>query len=974
MNREPSFDSILLSRGDQTAEARRLAEDGRREKNWKRWGPYLSERQWSTVREDYSEHGECWDYFPHDHARSRAYRWGEDGLLGFTDRECRLCFALALWNGRDPILKERLFGLTGGEGNHGEDVKEEYFYLDSTPTHSYAKALYKYPQAEFPYARLLDENKRRGKNEGEFELADTGVFDESRYFDVFAEYAKNAPDDLLIRITVANRGPEAATLHLLPTLWFRNTWSWGCSHEGCSLKPRIELGQDGRLTLTHETLGKYFCEIGPAPDGSKPTVLFTDNESNAERLWSAPNANPFVKDAFHEFVIHGRADAVNAKGYGTKAAPLYVLTLKPGESQVIRLRLVAEPATAAPPSPEGLNVNSPGRSPGKSAAKDQANPGGVQFDPSGVAVHSSGQPRVAPEATQIGSLREPAAFDKIFTTRLREADEFFTSINPRELSIEEANVVRQGYAGLLWSKQFYHYVVNDWLKGDPGAPTPPVPRATGRNSEWKHLYSRDIISMPDKWEYPWFAAWDLAFHMIPFARLDGEFAKQQLTLFLREWYMHPNGQIPAYEFAFGDVNPPVHAWAAWRVYKITGRDGQRDRDFLEGVFQKLLLNFTWWVNRKDANGKNLFSGGFLGLDNIGVFDRSKPLPTGGTLSQADGTAWMGFYCGTMLNMALELAHDGERAHPAYEDMASKFLEHFIQIVDAMNGLGGTGLWDEADGFYYDQIQFDHHATPLKTRSMVGLLPLIAVEVLDEQRVKRLPGFKKRLDWFLKNRADLGHHIAMCECGHQNLMLLAIPSRERLERTLRYLLDETEFLSPHGLRSVSKFHEKNPFVLEVEGERHVVDYVPGESNTWLFGGNSNWRGPVWFPVNYLLLEALERYHHFYGEDFKVECPTGSGTKLNLQQVAHELERRLASLFLPDAQGRRPCHGDDARFANDPHWKNLLLFHEYFHGENGRGIGASHQTGWTALVIRCVKSAARNRTRHAPTTTTPAPQAR
>ncbi|NJN05538.1 MAG: glucosidase [Rhodobacteraceae bacterium] len=899
---------------NETAEALRLAKDAARAENWKRWGPYLSERQWATVREDYSEGGTCWEYFPHEHARSRAYRWGEDGLLGFTDRECRLCFALALWNGKDPILKERLFGLTGSQGNHGEDVKEQYFYLDSTPTHSYAKALYKYPQAEFPYARLVEENARRGKLDGEFELTDTGVFDENRYFDVFAEYAKNSPDDLFIRITVANRGPETATLHVLPTVWFRNTWSWGCTHEGCSLKPRIALDHPGQLALTHETLGKFRFEIGAAPDGSMPGVLFTDNESNARRLWQAENASPHVKDAFHDYVVHGRKDAVNPKHFGTKAAPHYVLTLKSGESQEIHLRLCPEKAPA-----------------GKKSA---------------------------------------TAFDEVFRLRRSEADEFFQTISPGQLTDDERNVARQGYAGLLWSKQFYHYVVDDWLKGDPGMPPPPPERNGGRNAEWGHLYSRDVISMPDKWEYPWFAAWDLAFHMIPFARLDGEFAKHQLTLFLREWYMHPNGQMPAYEFAFSDVNPPVHAWAAWRVYKISARSGERDRDFLEGVFQKLLLNFTWWVNRKDAQGKNLFSGGFLGLDNIGVFDRSKPLPTGGSLQQADGTAWMAFYCATMLSIALELAKDGPHVRRAYADMASKFLEHFVQIVDAMNTLGGRGLWNEEDGFYYDQIEFDHSVVPLKTRSMVGLLPLIAAEIIEDETIDMLPGFKKRFEWFLKHKPELSRHVSRggSTLGHS---LLAIPSKEQLARVLRFMLDESEFLSPHGLRALSKFHEKNPYVFEIAGERHVVDYVPGESNSWLFGGNSNWRGPVWFPVNYLIVESLERYHHFYGDEFKVECPTGSGHWMNLQQVAQELERRLAGIFLPDANGRRPCHGDDPRWANDPHWRDLVLFHEYFHGETGRGVGASHQTGWTALAVRCIKSAARQRQSLKPTKPTKPP---
>jgi len=891
-----------------SAEAIRLQEDATRAKNWKRWGPYLSERQWATVREDYSPGGTCWEYFPHEQARSRAYRWGEDGLLGITDRECRLCFALALWNGRDPILKERLFGLTSSEGNHGEDVKEQYFYLDSTPTHSYLKALYKYPQAEYPYARLVEENRRRGRNEPEFELTDTGVFDDNRYFDVFAEYAKNSPDDILIRITATNRGPEAATLHLLPTIWFRNTWSWGCAHEGCSLKPRIRRHKDANLLeATHETLGKFFLAVGPAEDRSFPPFLFTENESNSRLLWGAAEDGAFAKDAFHGYVVHGRQDVVNSQSVGTKVAPHYVLDVAAGQSCTVPLRLFSD--AEAPPQPLG------------------------------------------------------ADFDSIFSLRKREADEYYASVTSAKLSDAERNVARQGYAGLLWSKQFYHYVVQDWLEGDPAMPPPPASRRQGRNHDWAHLYSRDVISMPDKWEYPWFAAWDLAFHMIPFARIDPRFAKEQIILFLREWYMHPNGQIPAYEFAFGDVNPPVHAWAAWRVYKIAARRGDRDRDFLESVFQKLLLNFTWWVNRKDAHGKNLFSGGFLGLDNIGVFDRSKPLPTGGTLQQADGTAWMAFYCATMLSIALELAHDGGKVRTAYEDMASKFLEHFVQIADAMNTLGGTGLWDETDGFYYDQIRFDDSAVPLKTRSMVGLLPLIAVEVLEEESIQGLPGFSKRLAWFVKHRQDLSRHITHCECDHGH-RLVAIPSRERLERVLRYMLDENEFLSPYGIRSLSKFHQKNPYEFHAGGDVHRVEYVPGESNTGLFGGNSNWRGPIWFPTSYLLIEAIERYHHFYGDHFKVECPTGSGKRLTLHEVSQELSRRLAGIFLAEKNGRRPCHGNDARWAKDPHWRDLVLFHEYFHGETGQGLGAGHQTGWTALVIRQVEDLARHRNKQQP----------
>ncbi len=910
----------------ETAEDRRLAEDHARRANWKRWGPYLAERQWATVREDYSEGGTCWDYFPHDHARSRAYRWGEDGLLGFCDREARLCFGLALWNGRDPILKERLFGLTGNEGNHGEDVKEEWFYLDSTPTHAYAKALYKYPQAEFPYARLVEENRRRGRMDREFELADTGVFAEGRYFDVMAEYAKLAPDDLLVRITVANRGPDPATLHLLPTLWFRNTWSWGCPREGCLRKPTLTGKFPGRVLASHETLGDFVFEAGPAPDGTIPRILFTENETNSLGLFGVPNATPNVKDAFHALVVDGRTEAVNPENFGTKAAPWYRLTLAPGESQVVRLRLAAAGET------ERLRCD------------------------------ETPTPTVAAGAKPSALMNAPAAFDAVFAQRLAEAEAFYQTKLPPHLLPAERNVARQGYAGLLWSKQFFHYVVGDWLDGDPGSPKPPVSRLEGRNTEWRHLYARDVISMPDKWEYPWFAAWDLAFHMIPFARIDGAFAKQQLGLFLREWYMHPNGQLPAYEFAFGDVNPPVHAWAAWRVYKLTGPHGGRDRDFLESVFQKLLINFTWWVNRKDAAGKNIFSGGFLGLDNIGVFDRSKPLPTGGSLQQADGTAWMAFYAATMLAMALELARDPTtgKIHSAYEDMASKFLEHFVQIADAMNTLGGTGLWNEEDGFYYDQLDTGRgRPVPLRSRSLVGLLPLIAVEVLEESEVDHLPGFKKRLAWFVKNRHDLNRGVALGRSGSRERLLLAIPTRDRLRRVLRYLGDESEFLSPFGVRSVSKAHAREPFIVRCGDEEHRVDYSPGESTTGLFGGNSNWRGPIWFPVNYLLVEALERYHHFYGPEFTVEYPTGSGVQRTLQDIAADLEVRLSSLFLPDQTGRRPCHGDETRFATDPHWRDLVLFHEYFHADTGRGLGANHQTGWTALALRHLENVAKRR---------------
>jgi hypothetical protein len=905
MNSEPAQEPVLKAAAG--AEAERLQEDTTRRKNWKRWGPYLAERQWGTVREDYSENGTCWDYFPHDHARSRAYRWGEDGLLGITDRECRLCFALALWNGRDPIIKERLFGLSGPEGNHGEDVKEEYFYLDSTPTHSYLKALYKYPQAEFPYAQLVEENRRRSRAEPEYELMDTGVFNESRYYDVTAEYAKHTPDEILIRVTIANRGPEPATLHFLPTIWFRNTWIWGCGHEGCSLRPRMALESDGRVRLDHETLNRFYFEAGPDPAGQKPEYLFTENDSNCNRLFGAENSGLYVKDAFHEFIIQGNKDAVNSKNIGTKAAAHYVLEFAPGETKTIRMRLY----------PDG----------------------------------------------QTPTNREVVAFDNVFALRIREADEFYRTLGNAKLTEAERNVVRQGYASLLWSKQFYNYIVEDWLKGDPDMPPPPSGRENGRNHNWTHLYSRDVISMPDKWEYPWFAAWDLAFHMIPFAKIDGKFAKEQLGLFLREWYMHPNGQLPAYEFAFGDVNPPVHAWAAWRIYKLTGRGELRDRDFLESVFQKLLLNFTWWVNRKDPDGKNLFAGGFLGLDNVGVFDRSQPLPEGGSLRQSDGTAWMAFYCVTMLAMALELARgDGGKVRTAYEDMASKFLEHFVQIADAMNTLGGTGLWDETDGFYYDQIKIDGKIIPLKSRSLVGVLPLIAAEVLDEEKIKGLTGFYKRFQWFQKHRQDLTRQISHGECTEtdtQRHLLLAIPSRERLTRMLAYVLDENEFLSPYGIRSVSKYHLEHPYVFRAGGADHKVGYEPGESATGLFGGNSNWRGPIWFPINYLIVEALERYHHFYGDAFQVECPTGSGHKMTLKEISRELSLRLTKIFVPDYTGRRPCNGDDARFASDPHWRNLVLFHEFFHGDTGKGLGASHQTGWTALVIRHIEDIGKRR---------------
>lgn len=876
------------------AEATRLAEDKDRIKNWKRWGPYLADRQWSTVREDYSANGDSWSYFPHDHARSRAYRWGEDGLLGICDRECRLCFALALWNGKDPILKERLFGLTGPEGNHGEDIKEAHFHLESSPTHSYMKALYKYPQGAFPYEQLVAENARRTRQDREFEITDTGIFDDGRYFDVTVEYAKQSPDDILIRIRVANRGPEPWTLHLLPTVWLRNTWSWGRSGEGYWNKGRIAQQAPARFSIEHESLGHMeFVAEAAAP------VLVTDNETNTKRLYNFELPRRYCKDAFHEAVVHGRMDAACPDRVGTKAAFWSRVEIPAGHEREFRYRLHEKAEAAGDPFQD---------------------------------------------------------FDEIFKQRIAECDEFYGQLTGDHWSDAQKTIFRQANAGLLWTKQFYDYAVHDWLTGDPAQPRPPEERWFGRNSNWPHLFNRDVLSMPDGWEYPWYAAWDLAFHMIPFAHLDPVFTKEQLVLMLREWYMHPNGQLPAYEFSFSDANPPVHAWACWRAYKICDPPEKRDRVFLARVFQKLLLTFTWWVNRKDVQGKQIFSGGFLGLDNIGVFDRSKPLPGGVELEQADGTAWMAFFCATMLSMALELA----QGDPAYEDMASKFFEHFVEIADAINSLGGHGLWNEEDGFYYDQLQADGRSFPLKVRSMVGLIPLIAVEVLEPRQVEELPAFRKRLAWFVENRKDLQHQISWMtqveEGADPSHSLLAIPSRERLERVLRHMLDEDEFLSPHGLRSLSRVHANHPFVLKMDGDERRVDYEPGESQTGMFGGNSNWRGPVWFPLNYLLIEALERYHRFYGESLRVECPTGSGRWMNLLEVAREISRRLVSLYAADENGRAPWQGDTELFTRDPHWRGLKWFFEYFDGDTGRGCGASHQTGWTALIARLLSDCA------------------
>lgn len=885
-----------------SAELVRLEQEEYRDENanWKRWGPYISERQWGTVREDYSHDGTPWQSFPHDHARGRAYRWGEDGLLGITDRQCRLCFGLALWNGRDPILKERLFGVNGHEGNHGEDVKEEYFYLDSTPTHSYMKALYKYPQVEYPYARLVAENQHRSRTLPERELVDMGVFERNRYYDVFAEYAKEGANDILIRITIANRGPTVATLHVLPTFWFRNTWSWGSADEGGSPKPNLKKNADGHVHATHATLGDFRLAADVGPDGKAPNWLFTENESHPKYLHDKTLAGKYYKDGFHEYVIGRRLDSVNPAETGTKAAPHYRLTLRAGEEVTLRLRL---------------------------------------WD-------SKVRPKVV-----FGQ-----AFTRTFKQRIAEADAFYRDKISTSLPEESQRILRQAYSGLMWTKQFYNYIVEDWLKGDPNRPQVPESRRAIRNGDWPHLFNRDIISMPDKWEYPWYAAWDLAFHMVPMADIDSSFAREQLILFLREWYMHPNGQIPAYEWNLSDVNPPVHAWACWRVYKQTGLPGNRDRLFLTRTFQKLLVNFTWWVNRKDLLGKHVFSGGFLGLDNIGVFDRSKPLPTGGHLHQADGTAWMGFYCARMLTMALELASE----NPAYADMASKFFEHYIEIADAMNSLSDVGLWDEQDGFYYDHLYNNGQHIPMRVRSLVGIIPLFTSLILSDVVLKKLPGFRKRMEWFLEHRKDRIKNITFMQISKEadetrparGLRLLAIPTRERMERMLKYILDENEFLSPYGIRSLSRIHETQPFVFNANGQEHRVSYVPGDSDSWMFGGNSNWRGPVWFPMNYLLIEALERYDEFYGEDFKVECPTGSGVMMTLGQVAEELMKRQIRLFLPGKDGARPCHGEDERFAKDPHFKDLILFYEYFHGESGSGLGASHQTGWTALVTKLI----------------------
>ncbi len=882
-----------------TAEHRRLADHRVRRANWKKWGPYLSERSWGTVREDYSADGSAWEYFPHDQARSRTYRWGEDGIAGISDRYQYICFALALWNGKDPILKERMFGLTGSEGNHGEDVKEYYFYLDSTPTHSYMKMLYKYPHDEYPYADLVSKNRRRGFSDFEYELLDTGVFAGDRYFDVVVEYAKATEDDILVNIAGINRGPEAARCLLLPSLWFRNTWSWGYENDPMndfSGKPRLQQvkGPSGisAAEVLHPAAGNYLL-YAEGPDD----LLFTNNETNFARLYNSPNGSPFVKDAFHRFLFDGEAAAVNPDRQGTKLGVLFDGDIGPGQSRTLRLRL-------------------------------------------------SGTPHEQPFAD----------FDSIFAKRRAEVDEFYDAIQKPGLSKEEKHVQRQALAGMLWTKQFYYYNMEQWLMGDPGLSPVPESRRHGRNREWEHLNNFDIISMPDKWEYPWYASWDLAFHCIPLALVDADFAKRQLNLMTREWYMHPNGALPAYEWKFGDVNPPVHAWAAWRVYKIDGKqEGKADRAFLEGIFHKLLLNFTWWVNKKDAEGNNVFQGGFLGLDNISVFDRSAPLPTGGHIDQSDGTAWMGFYCLVMLKIALELARD----NPVYQDTASKFFEHFLRIARAMTAeyRGGQGLWDEEDGFFYDVLHLPSgDYVKLKVRSLVGLMPLLAVETLEHELVESLPNFKRRLNWFFENRVylrDSGHLACVKAPGVNSRRLLSIVNRGRLIKILKPMLDENEFLSDYGIRSVSRYHQGHPYNFYVDGQAHAIHYQPAESESGLFGGNSNWRGPIWFPINYLLIESLQKFHHYFGNSLKVECPTGSGHMMHLGEVAAELSRRLIRMFLRNDDGKRPIYGGQRVFQDDPHWRDHILFHEYFHGDSGAGLGASHQNGWTGLVAKLIQ---------------------
>lgn len=874
------------------AEKKRLSNSSELTLQWQKWGPYLSERQWGTVREDYSSNGDAWAYFPHDQARSRAYRWGEDGIGGFCDDQQLICLSVALWNGNDPILKERLFGLTNAEGNHGEDVKEYYYYLDSTPTHSYCKMLYKYPQAAFPYDELVRENNNRRKNLPEFELVDTGVFSDQCYFDTEIEYAKASPDDVLLRITAHNRGSNDSPLWILPHLWFRNTWSWSQN----SARPSLQETNSSLVEVNHPKLGIYYWHCSGHEE-----LLFTENETNTPLLFGS-NESGYFKDAFHDFLIRNDRHAINPNNRGTKCCAVYALTIPAQGKKVVEVRL-----------------------------------------------------------NQTREEKPFADFASIMQSRKAEADEFYAELQKDLKHGDKAKVQRQAFAGLLWSKQWYYYDVPQWLNGDPGQPTPPTMRHNGRNNEWGHLNNADIISMPDKWEYPWYAAWDLAFHCLPFALIDAEFAKHQLLLMTREWYMHPNGQLPAYEWNFSDVNPPVHAWAVWRVYQIDRKySGKGDRDFLERAFHKLLLNFTWWVNRKDKDDRNIFQGGFLGLDNIGVFDRSKPLANGEYLDQADGTSWMAMYCLNLLRIALELALENR----VYEDVATKFFEHFLYIAKAMNseGIHEIGLWDDEDQFYYDVLRAPNgHSVPLKIRSMVGLTPLFAVETIEPEILERLPDFAERLRWFLQYRPDLAGLVSRWhEPGRGERRLLSLLRGHRLKALLRRMLDESEFLSDYGVRALSKFHEENPFELQCHGINQqngnvptTVRYQPAESDSYMFGGNSNWRGPIWFPVNYLIIESLQRFHHYYGDDFLVEYPTNSGRFLTLNDIANELSQRLAKIFLRDAQGLRPVLGHHPELNTDPHFQDHILFYEYFHGDNGRGVGASHQTGWTGLIAKLLQ---------------------
>ncbi len=856
-------------------------------RGWKKWGPYLSERQWGTVREDYSPDGSAWEYFSFNQSRSRAYRWGEDGIMGLCDYKQFICFGVSMWNEQDPFLKERLFGLTGNQGNHGEDVKEYYYYLDSTPTHSYMKYLYKYPQTRYPYEDLIVENHIRGREQPEYELIDTGVFNDNKYFDVFTEYAKSDTEDICIRITIHNRGTEPAPIHLLPTIWFRNFWSF---LEG-DYKPTITAGTNKMLHVEHKDWGLYHLHY----DGN-PELLFCDNETNHEKVYGHEPTEGYWKDGINDYVVDGLKNKVNPDQTGTKASLRYAYVVEPGKPKEIRLRLSEVPQKNA-------------------------------FDD----------------------------FDHVFKARIKEADTFYNEIAGNLQDKELKNIQRQAFAGMLMTKQFYYFDVSIWLKGDSATSTPPDQRRYGRNKDWKHLNNMEIISMPDKWEYPWYAAWDLAFHCIPLAVVDPDFAKRQLILLLREWYMHPNGQMPAYEWSFSDVNPPVHAWAAWRVYEIE-RDtyGKGDLNFLERVFHKLMLNFTWWVNRKDSEGHNIFEGGFLGLDNIGVFDRSSPLPMGGRIEQADGTSWMAMYSLDMMRISLELA----KTNPSYEDTASKFFEHFMYIAGAIANLsgGGLNLWNEDDQFFYDVLNtHDGNYTPLKVRSMVGLIPLFAVETLEPERIDKFPHFKRRLEWFLDYRPELDSLVSTRKIPFMGIRRrLSLVRENRLRPILKRMLDETEFLSDYGIRALSKYHKEHPYEFPTEHYTYRVDYLPGESNTGMFGGNSNWRGPVWFPVNYMLIESLKKFHAYYQDEFKMEYPTGSGNELNLKQITDELSKRLIRIFTKDKKGKRPVFGDAEKFQNDPHFNDYILFYEYFHGDNGTGIGASHQTGWTGLVADLINS--------------------